>query len=951
MEQFADFYKYCEAIDSWGMKTGIVKVVPPKEWLDALPSIRASDVAQQEQQNGYQPGSQPTLESVRIKSAIEQHFRPNSKSGLWRQTNVTRPAKVWNVKQWSDVCKSNPGPAYDRVRDLVSTRQKMESGQDVTVDLGSDGVRTRSGKTKVAQPSTSQPQATPSPHKKRKLDTAATERPSADPSVADDNDGIKTPPVWSGLGHTTKPKVEALEDDLANNQDHKQHAPSSQSNSPRPRRHAQSHETHPSPTAPPRQAKPKVKTADLTTPAEWAEFDYKTVWLDEWAQGSSNQPSPTDWTPEMCREIEGEYWRGLNFGQPPMYGADLKGTLFTPETKAWNVNSLDNLLTRLKLKRKIAGVTDPYLYFGMWRATFAWHVEDMDLYSINYIHFGAPKQWYAIPQKDRVRFENSLRSAFPQDAQRCSQFMRHKSFLASPSFLRANNIRPLKMVQHAGEFIITYPFGYHSGYNLGFNCAESVNFALDSWIDIGRKAKACECEDAQQSVIMDVDALLEESQELETAQRRREEREEAKRRRTEENADAEAAAERKRAIARAKRAEKKQKLEQDKLAAAQAQSQAQAATCTTQDWGPDDLPELRLLCEVASSRPSHTSTALPAESSKLCSICPLDSTEDIVPVGECPPGEDAVYAHALCANSIPECWVAPQDENDDDSPLEVKGYWNIAKARWSLKCTLCTTPQLAKGGCCAQCTFGNCAKAVHPSCAAMETSGWFMDMLNEDEADRLEARGKYAVKKTGKSGKGKASASSASASSNPQQGEIADSERMVILCRSHNPISRAKDRLRKGLVLRESIKRIPPRSAVKARYTDAAAPEALYYLQGLRDFSASDSANAIESQLGRGEALLTSHDGGASVVVPWDEIVISKEIQDEASKVVAQSLDRLATSLVQDAANPCDDLFVRTLAERTLHELDQTCVGQFLDDQQWDAATHAERTSAAAAAQ
>lgn len=42
----------------------------------------------------------------------------------------------------------------------------------------------------------------------------------------------------------------------------------------------------------------------------------------------------------------------------------------------------------------IPGVTGPYLYFGMWRAMFAWHTEDLDLYSVNYIHYGAGK----VPQ-------------------------------------------------------------------------------------------------------------------------------------------------------------------------------------------------------------------------------------------------------------------------------------------------------------------------------------------------------------------------------------------------------------------------------------------------------------------------------------------------------------------------------------------------------------------------
>lgn len=32
MEQFRSFKKYVEKIDKYGMKSGIVKVIPPKEW-------------------------------------------------------------------------------------------------------------------------------------------------------------------------------------------------------------------------------------------------------------------------------------------------------------------------------------------------------------------------------------------------------------------------------------------------------------------------------------------------------------------------------------------------------------------------------------------------------------------------------------------------------------------------------------------------------------------------------------------------------------------------------------------------------------------------------------------------------------------------------------------------------------------------------------------------------
>lgn len=107
----------------------------------------------------------------------------------------------------------------------------------------------------------------------------------------------------------------------------------------------------------------------------------------------------------------------------------------------------------------------------------------------------------------------------------CPQFLRHKSFLASPTLLAQSSCRPNFLVQREREFVITYPRGYHAGFNLGFNCAESVNFALESWLELGRRAQVCQCvsdrykavflskstvTDVFRSVRIDVDQLLQE---------------------------------------------------------------------------------------------------------------------------------------------------------------------------------------------------------------------------------------------------------------------------------------------------------------------------------------------------------------------------------------------------------------------------------------------------------
>ncbi|KAJ2735144.1 hypothetical protein IW152_001773 [Coemansia sp. BCRC 34962] len=200
-------------------------------------------------------------------------------------------------------------------------------------------------------------------------------------------------------------------------------------------------------------------------------------------------------------ELERVYWKNLLF-QAPMYGADVLGSLFpeAAEFPTWNIRRLPGLL-RL-IGQRMPGVNDPYLYLGMWKATFAWHVEDMDLYSINYIHFGAPKAWYAVPVEAHGRFEMSMQNVFANDYKGCAQFLRHKAFLLSPHFLAQQGIPFHRVVQRAGEIMLTFPNGYHAGFNHGFNCAESVNFALERWLDVAWGSKHCEC--VKDSVTIDL---------------------------------------------------------------------------------------------------------------------------------------------------------------------------------------------------------------------------------------------------------------------------------------------------------------------------------------------------------------------------------------------------------------------------------------------------------------
>ncbi|KAI8824088.1 putative jumonji family transcription factor [Fimicolochytrium jonesii] len=389
---------------------------------------------------------------------------------------------------------------------------------------------------------------------------------------------------------------------------------------------------------------------------------------------------------DHCSRLERHYWRNVTFAAP-LYGADMLGSLFdhpTIEEAArdipWNLTRLPNLLNRVNLK--LPGVNLPYLYFGMWKSTFAWHVEDMDLYSINYIHFGAPKQWYVIPQESRGRFETAMQSNFRNDHAKCNQFLRHKSSICSPKVLERKGIKVNRVVQHAGEFMITFPFGYHQGYNMGFNCAESVNFATDSWIPIGKQATFCPC--VPDSVRLDVSALFDPPVVRKIklvvpngpSPNKRE-------RENSENGDFETNST---AQARPVLAPKKRR-------------KVKAATSSNVPNSKDSMP--------ASEREKSPVPAM------KCVLCPTTSGLLL------PTDKPNVWAHRSCATFIPETRV---EAHPMDAGLEIViGIDAIAKARWRLKCAICRVKglKLPKSGlgACIQCAKGRCVVAYHVTCA------------------------------------------------------------------------------------------------------------------------------------------------------------------------------------------------------------------------------------------
>ncbi|WDK10544.1 JmjC domain-containing protein [Colletotrichum graminicola] len=616
MHQFKDFKLFMTKVDHYGMKSGIVKIIPPSEWKESLP--RLDDLVKQ----------------IRVREPIKQDIMGSN--GTYRQVNILHQ-RSYNLPQWRQLCDQSehqpPARRGERRANVEKPKPRSAARPRAEAKSTSSGSkkkgrgRPRRGKAKGK----SQDEENDDQEDEKRPMTPISPKPDADVEVKKEElvNSVEDP----GMDEEEEEEPRAL-GRMGRMGGVKPVKPKTQSVSAR-RKYS------------------KREGSAMIDEKAFEDFDY--------------QMDVSDYTPERCEELERIYWKTLTYA-PPLYGADLMGTLFHESTEIWNLNKLPNLLD--VLGTKVPGVNTAYLYLGMWKATFAWHLEDVDLYSINYLHFGAPKQWYSISQADARRFEAAMKNIWPTDAKACDQFLRHKGFLISPSHLKQHyNITVNKCVSYPGEFVVTYPYGYHSGYNLGYNCAEAVNFALDSWLPMGKIAKRCECAQAQDSVWVDVYDIERKLRGEPTPEYEETEDEEEDEDEDEDDATGLPSPPDSNGVIKPARKRKRATGDKD---------------------GERKVKKIRLKVKTRAE--------------PICCLCPND-----IPGSEILPTDDGRKAHRMCALYLPETYIDTVDDKE-----VIANVAHISKERLDLKCLYCRS----KKGACFQCSQKKCARAYHATCAA-----------------------------------------------------------------------------------------------------------------------------------------------------------------------------------------------------------------------------------------
>uniref|UniRef100_A0A1J3JML8 Putative inactive lysine-specific demethylase JMJ19 n=1 Tax=Noccaea caerulescens TaxID=107243 RepID=A0A1J3JML8_NOCCA len=234
---------------------------------------------------------------------------------------------------------------------------------------------------------------------------------------------------------------------------------------------------------------------------------------DEILGSKNSSPSPKPKEPTTA-DIEKEYRQLVEsplFEFGVLYGNDLDTATFGSgfplsgpsetckyKTSGWNLNNTAKLPGSLLSFDDCESLCVPRLSVGMCFSSQFWKSEKERLYSLCYLHVGAPRVWYSVAACHQSEFKNTMKSLIPEMS---AEQRNDRVIVVSPYALSMEGIPVTRCVQSPGQYVIISPGSYYFTLDCGFNCLEKVNFAPLDWLPHGEIAALQNQEKSRKSLI------------------------------------------------------------------------------------------------------------------------------------------------------------------------------------------------------------------------------------------------------------------------------------------------------------------------------------------------------------------------------------------------------------------------------------------------------------------
>ncbi|XP_066592555.1 uncharacterized protein Jarid2 [Prorops nasuta] len=150
----------------------------------------------------------------------------------------------------------------------------------------------------------------------------------------------------------------------------------------------------------------------------------------------------------------------------------------------WNLKVFtNNAGSVLRALGPLMGVTVPTLHVGMLFSACCWYRDPHGLPWIEYLHTGAKKIWYGIPDEHNNSFRKALSKMVPRYCKSKTIWLPSDTAMVPPELLVNNGVPLCQTVQEPGQFIVVFPKAFTSSICTGYVVSESVYFAQSSWLE------------------------------------------------------------------------------------------------------------------------------------------------------------------------------------------------------------------------------------------------------------------------------------------------------------------------------------------------------------------------------------------------------------------------------------------------------------------------------------